>query len=120
MLFDGGVGGVEYYTGIQLCRRSRFYRRDADGYYYIPEVETEERIFNAVKRRWERDVGKGNVDERKLRRAIRLFNTDGDGLKRVVFLPTGKTHLVPIEDIMLDGLKSGDINGYPVEGEPRG
>jgi hypothetical protein len=30
---------VEYYTGILIPRKTRFYKRDKDGIFYIPEVE---------------------------------------------------------------------------------
>ncbi len=29
---------VEIFSGIELPRKKRFYRRDGKGYYYIPEV----------------------------------------------------------------------------------
>ena len=41
---------------------------------------------------------------------------DEDGLKRVLDGATGKTHLVPIEDMILNGLKQQDLKNYPVEG----
>jgi len=32
-------GGVyEYHSGIEIPRTRRFYRKDTDGYYYIPEI----------------------------------------------------------------------------------
>ena len=29
---------VEYFSGVTIPRKRRFYRRDAEGIYYIPEV----------------------------------------------------------------------------------
>lgn len=30
---------VEYYTGVSICRKRNFYRRDASGVYFLPEVK---------------------------------------------------------------------------------
>jgi hypothetical protein len=40
---------------------------------------------------------------------------DNDGLKRVTYLPTGKTYLVPYEDLILYGLKGNEVTRYPEE-----
>jgi hypothetical protein len=32
---------IELYSGIIIWRTKRFYKKDANGYYYIPEVERE-------------------------------------------------------------------------------
>lgn len=29
---------IEYYSGVEILRKKRFYRRDAQGIYYIPEL----------------------------------------------------------------------------------
>jgi len=34
-----GDVNIEYYTGIVIPRKTRFYKRDKDGIFYIPEVE---------------------------------------------------------------------------------
>jgi hypothetical protein len=31
----------EAMSGIEICRKKRFYRKDSKGYYYIPEVGEE-------------------------------------------------------------------------------
>jgi len=74
-------------------------------------------IFHKVMECWELRVGKGNVDEPMLRHIIRMANTDGDGKKRIIC--DGKTYLVPIEDIILDGVKGGELSKYPVVSENR-
>jgi hypothetical protein len=32
---------IEYYTGIEIPRKTRFYKRDKEGMFYIPEVESQ-------------------------------------------------------------------------------
>ena len=39
VLFDGGGWARELFTGLEIPRRVRFYKRDAAGLFYIPEVE---------------------------------------------------------------------------------
>ncbi|MBI2624978.1 MAG: hypothetical protein HYW70_01420 [Candidatus Nealsonbacteria bacterium] len=34
---DGKI--IEYHTKIEIPRKGRFYKKDSEGYYYIPEVE---------------------------------------------------------------------------------
>ena len=74
-------------------------------------MKIREQIFRKIKKEWEKRIGKGNVDEIRLRQIIGLADTDGDGKKRVVV--NGKTYLVPIEDIILKGLKGNEIENYP-------
>ncbi len=33
-------GAVEYYSGVTIPRKTRFYIRDNEGKFYIPEVES--------------------------------------------------------------------------------
>lgn len=74
----------------------------------IPALtEVQRKIYGKVKDNWEKRVGKGNVDEDALRRIIIMADTDGDGKKRVVV--EDKMYLVPIEDIILIGVKAGEI-----------
>jgi hypothetical protein len=76
--------------------------------------KVKEKIFNKVKKRWEERVGKGNVDENILKTLVEISVTDDDGKKRVVV--DGKTYLVPIEEIFLNGLKGYEITKkYPLE-----
>lgn len=78
-------------------------------------TEKQQGIFEKVKSAWEERVGKGNVDEEGLRRIIIVADTDKDGLKRISLIGSDKVHLVPIEEIILNGLKGTDIDKYPVD-----
>ena len=78
-------------------------------------TEKQQEIFEKVKAAWEERVGKGNVDEEGLKRIIIVADTDKDGLKRVSLMGSDKVHLVPIEAIILNGLKGSDIDKYPMD-----
>ena len=80
-------------------------------------TEKQQEIFEKVKAAWGERVGKGNVDEDGLKRIITIADIDNDGLKRVSLIGSDKVHLVPIEDIILNGLKGTDIDKYPAEEE---
>lgn len=69
------------------------------------------KIFNKILKVWEKRVGKGNVDEIGLIQIIKIADTNGDGKKRIII--NGETHLVPIEDIILDGIRGTDVPKYP-------
>lgn len=84
---------------------------------FIELSDVQQEIFNEVKTEWEKRTGKGNVDEGSLKRIIIMADTDGDGKKRVVV--SGKTHLVPISDIILDGLRASEIDKYPIVEEAK-
>ena len=75
-------------------------------------MDHRERIFKKIKKEWEKRVGKGNIDEPSLRRIIIMADTDNNGKKKVTI--DGITYLVPIEDIILDGIKGTDIEKYPL------
>ena len=70
-------------------------------------------IFYTIKKEWEKRVGRGNVDEVALARIILISDTDRNGYKKITNIGTGKTHLVPIEDIILDGIKGFELDKYP-------
>jgi len=39
IVYEGKIGGFfELFSGIQIHRTRRFYKKDKQGYYYIPEV----------------------------------------------------------------------------------
>jgi benzoyl-CoA reductase/2-hydroxyglutaryl-CoA dehydratase subunit BcrC/BadD/HgdB len=78
-------------------------------------TKLQQKIFDKVKKEWEQRVGKGHVDDNALKDIILFADTNKDGKKRVVSMETGKTHLVPIEDIILSGLKSNELENYPIE-----
>lgn len=67
---------------------------------------------------WNKRLPKGAKLQKEFLKGIKEFLKlcpDEDGKKRVTDLSTGKTHLVPYEDIILNGLKGKDLNKYPVE-----
>lgn len=79
-------------------------------------TEKQYEIFKKVKATWEKRVGVDNVDDealKTLKRIIILADTDNDGLKRVSLIGSDKVH--PIEDIILYGLRSSDLDEYPTE-----
>jgi len=39
VMFDRGGMAFELYSGVKIPRRRRFYKKDPEGFYYIPEVE---------------------------------------------------------------------------------
>ncbi len=73
----------------------------------------QQEIFNKIKDNWEKRIGKGKVEERRLKRLIIMADTQFDGKKRVTV--KGTTYLVPIEDIVLYGLAASEIDKYPTE-----
>lgn len=80
--------------------------------------EIAEQIYKKIYDEWVNRYGKENLDNDQLE-ALRNFILecpDDDGYKRVTNMTTGKTHLVPYEDIILHGLKGSELNKYPLEG----
>ena len=76
-------------------------------------TEIQQKIFDKVKSDWEKRVGIGKVDDDSLCDIIMMADTEGDGKKRVSVLGMKGIYLVPIENIILDGLKAVDIEKYP-------
>ena len=67
---------------------------------------------------WRKKQAKGAKLDYIFLKAIRKLLEvcpDEDGLKRTVDMETGNTHLVPIEDILLNGLRQKDLKNYPIE-----
>jgi hypothetical protein len=77
-------------------------------------TEIQDKIFRKVKEEWEKRVGKGNVDEKSLKKIIEIADTNGDGKKRIII--EGKTYLVPIEDIILKGISGREVKEKYPEG----
>jgi hypothetical protein len=76
--------------------------------------DARDKIFRKVKKEWEKRVGRGNADEKSLKKIIELADTNGDGKKRVII--EGKIYLVPIEDIILKGISGREVKeNYPEE-----
>jgi len=78
-------------------------------------TKRQQEIFEKVKADWGKRVGAGNVNEDTLKRIIVDADTDGDGFKRVQKVGSKKTYLVPIEDILLIGVRVTDLEKYPTE-----
>lgn len=79
----------------------------------IELTEIEQKIFDKIIAEYH----KRNIVpiEEYLKKIIKLGNTNGDGCKRVSRIGEDKTYLVPIEDIILHGLKATELDKYPVE-----
>jgi len=75
-------------------------------------------IMNNVEQAWIQEYGKENIDYSKLelvRGGLKSCPHE-DGLMPCTLLG-GKTHLVPIEYIILNGLEGKDIDLFPLQGE---
>jgi hypothetical protein len=76
-------------------------------------TDVEKRIFDKVVDEYKK---RGLIaDEDYLIRIIKLGNTEGDGFKRISRIGEDKTFLVPIEDIILYGVKAEELDKYEVE-----
>jgi len=88
--------------------------------------ETVDKILKKVIAEWRERIKKGTYDnisksakiDKTFLESIRRMLVkcpDDDGKKRVESMETGKTHLVPYEQIILYGLKGTDLYKYPLE-----
>lgn len=76
-------------------------------------TEVEQKIFDKVIAEYNK---KGiTANEEYLKKIIKLGNVDGDGYKRVSRMGEDKTYLVPIEEIILHGLKETELDKYMVK-----
>ena len=75
----------------------------------------QQKIFNKILKEWGKRVSIENVDEETLIKIIKFADVHEDGKKRVSLLGDNKVHLVPIEDIILNGLRGTEIEKYPIE-----
>lgn len=79
--------------------------------------EKVQEIMKKVMNTWEKrhKAGKFNmVVVEATYKALRLSPHD-DGLMRVVSMETKKTHLVPYEEVILNGLKGTELENFPEE-----
>ncbi len=79
--------------------------------------EMQDKIYDEIVAEWTEKYGVENLDKVKLdtvRKAL-AYIPDADGLKCVSSVETGKTHLVPVKDIIMKGLKGDELETYPVE-----
>ena len=78
--------------------------------------EKAEQIYTEIEAEWIKKHGKENLNQEflaKLRKVIPMMPADENGNKLVTNMDTGKSHLVPIKDIILKGLKGEDVCNYP-------
>lgn len=99
----------------------------------IELTDVEQKIFEKVMKEWKKrgaispeilkQAGYKEVDDAPissftpaaLKRVIKMANVHGDGYKRVRRIGEDKVYLVPIENIILDGLKATELDKYPIE-----
>jgi len=76
-------------------------------------TDIEQKIFDKVIEEYKK---RGKIaDGDHLKKIIKLGNVQGDGYKRVSRIGEDKTFLVPIEDIILHGLKATELDKYLIE-----
>lgn len=73
-------------------------------------------IFNNIVKEWIKRYGYKQLNQKTLVELKILLHAlpDEDGCKRCVSLETGKTHLVPVEKIILEGLRGDELHKFPV------
>lgn len=76
-------------------------------------TDVEQKIFDKVKEAY-KERGVTTLPWDLYKKIIKMANTNGDGYKRVSRIGEDKTHLVPIETIILCGLREQDIDKYPI------
>jgi hypothetical protein len=74
-------------------------------------------IMSKVVKVWLNKNSKKIIDFEKVEavRQILIGSPHEDGFMRVQHIETGKVHLVPFEEIILNGLKGKDLEKFPVE-----
>ena len=74
-------------------------------------------IYNNLVKEWKKRHPEKKLDVQFLAGIRRMLEhcPDEDGLKRVTDMETGKTHLVPYEDMILNGLNGSEVSKYPEE-----
>lgn len=83
------------------------------------EEEKVNEIMNKVISVWIKRHGITQIDPQKIEAVKKVLKESphNDGLMRVQMIGGRTTHLVPFEDIILNGLKGEDIERYPMEKE---
>jgi hypothetical protein len=71
-------------------------------------------IMGRIIKVWIKRHGLQNLDHRKIEavRNVLLLSPHDDGFIPVQIMENGETYLVPIEDIILNGLKGEDVKKY--------
>jgi hypothetical protein len=74
-------------------------------------TDVEKRIFDAVVKKYYPK----KINEPFLIKILRLANVHGDGYKRIQRIGEDRVFLVPIEDIILHGVKAWELDKYTTE-----
>ena len=79
--------------------------------------EKADKIYQEIEEEWVKRYGRENLNPKTMNAVKMILREvpDEDGCKRVKCMGTDATHLVPIKDIILNGLKGEDVAKYPVE-----
>lgn len=80
--------------------------------------EVKKEWINRLKNGQYMNVPKNSIIDKPFLESLRkmlLLCPDEDGNKRITDATTGKTHLIPIKTIILDGIKQKDLYKYPEE-----
>ncbi len=79
-------------------------------------IEIERRIFDKVADEYrKRGIVFSEEQVHFIKAIIKLGNVQGDGFKRCCRIGEKKTFLVPLEDIILFGVRAEDLDKYEVE-----
>lgn len=78
--------------------------------------EMAEKIYDEILVEWVERHGKDNLDSEKLESIRKMLHSmpEDSIYKRVTSMETGKTHMIPIKEIILNGLNGHDLSKYPV------
>ena len=82
--------------------------------------EKVQEIMKDVVKIWENTLGKEKIDTEKVKAVTEVLRESPheDGLMPVTSTAkNGKTHLVPLKDIILKGLRGDELGKYPIKEE---
>lgn len=98
-----------------IIRRDRItgFSLDKKGEKMVELTDVEQKIFDKVVAEYRKR--KITHNEGFLKMIIKMGNVHGDGYKRVIRSGEDKTYLVPIEDIILHGVKATELDKYLIE-----
>lgn len=79
--------------------------------------EKADEIWEKVREEWIKRYGEENLDSRMMELTKKMIRVlpDKDGRKRITSVNTLKTHLVPVEEIILNGINEENLQKYPEE-----
>jgi len=78
--------------------------------------ETADKLYKEIRDEWIERHGRDKLDPEKMNaiKEMLYLVPDEDGNKRITSMETGKTHLVPIKEMILNGLNGKELDKYPV------